>query len=327
MASPHIHEGVTLDSATNQCHEILKDLADSKFVIFKKACPSDQERMDFMLALGEVAGWKVDFDKKGVVQFRYEEDHHLPVWGAEKEGNNSESDVIVAWHIEHPHCKYAQIAALWCMDKKTCHKSAGSTGFVDTSKLFEMLDVDAQDFLSRCEVASTAFFSFRENYEMDIFASLQNDGDRKFVTLLYPDRSTIIPSYLRPPIGKHPQTGQNILRINPKGSYHDGRFIGHDRLATVDGRRPTQEESDTFDKIAEFAFKQITSNKDLAYFHNWDQGDAILVDIFTMAHCVRGGFNVGERYLKGIWAFPDVVDLPREPMQENTFPLYQAKRA
>lgn len=325
--APFIFTGSELPTTEKDLRSIVSGLKKFKLVRLDSVMPSDDERFNFMLGIAPLLNWKVEFDKPGLVHFTYEENHELSTNAASRDNRNSDDEVVVAWHIEHPQSKYPQIGALWSINHKSCPKTSGSTGFVDMSILYNLLDDGDKEFISKCEVVQVSFFRMTENENIDIHASAKYDGDRPFITLLYPDHQKVIPSYFRKAASVHPLTGENVLRINPKGHYVNGEFWGHDRLVLFDGRIPRPAEHQEFNRIAEWVMNQVYSNAEIQYWHYWNEGDLLLVDVFTMAHCVRGGFTSGQRHLKGIWAFPQVVDLPRDPEQANAFALNQVQIA
>lgn len=324
---PYTYSGLSLFEAAERINEVANNFLANKFVVFKKAAPSDLERSQFMVEMAKQVKWKVDFDVEGQIQFTYEENHSLSTSAAEKANRNDKTDIIVSWHIEHPHQKFPPAGGLWYMHDKDDNKEAGSTGFVDNSILCQMLNNDDVEFLNRCHIVQMAFFFENENENVDMLKSLQKDGDAEFITLLHPNRQDVIPSYVRKPIVSHHTTGQQLLRISPKGHYLSDGYEGHDRLLRFDGRRPTKSETTKFNQIAEWCHRTVYDDKDIQYFHFWDKGDVVLVDTLSLVHCVRGGFYTGQRYMKGCWGFPLVPGLLRDPEQLGEFPLHQLRNS
>jgi len=314
---PYRFNGLNLTNAQTKIDEIADKFSKHKLIEFNGCDASNQERYDFMLKIGSRLNWKVDFDVPGQVQFTYEEDHHLSVEAAQQAEKNNDNDIVVAWHLEHPYGRHPQLGALWYMDKKICPKECGTTGFIDTRVLLQMLDTDDYDFLSQSEIAQMALYFDNENDDIETFSAIETGSNRDFITIKHPNQQTVYPSYLRKPINPHYITGEELLRINPKGHYTKNGYRGHDRLVRFDGRKPTDLEQQRFNSINEWLYSNVQNNEDIAYFKHWDEGDALLVDVYSLIHCVRGGFNIGERYLKGIWGFPNVPDLPREPEQAD----------
>ena len=58
-----------------------------------------------------------------------------------------------------------------------------------------------------------------------------------------------------------------------------------------------------FKQIKNFVFYQITKNQSIRFYHEWKQGDLVIVDLFKMAHAVYGGFLPEEREFFGYWAY------------------------
>jgi alpha-ketoglutarate-dependent taurine dioxygenase len=296
---------------------ISRDLVNSKLVIIPNMNIGDNNRNDLMISVALNYGWKADLDIDNLCQFKYQEDHSFSVAQAEMLNSNSGTDVITAWHLEHPQLKYPPCGAIWYMDKKICLKEFGSTGFVDMELILDEVPSPYVDFLQGCEIVQMSFNSLSDNEDIDIFTSITEDGNRSYVHIAWPKTDFGIPSYLRPAIDVNPATNKKTLRVTPKGELYRGKFIGHDRLARYEGRRPTSSEDEYFNLISEWTFANVTQNPEFQYWHNWDEGDIILVDLFAMAHAVRGGFQPGERIMKGILAFPKIDNLPRQPEYPN----------
>lgn len=313
MSTPLILSNETPASLVEQAEFLSDALASCKLIICPRLNASEDERNDLMVAMSIWSGWKVEFDEPGRTQFRYREDHAFSISQAEMMGRNDNHSVITAWHLEHPHFKYPQVAGIWHMETKTCKKESGSTGFIDCTTLLAVMPEDYRRFLMKCQVVRMSFFSLEENKGVDIFSSIRYDGDRPYLMADVPNKPGPIPTYVRRAIVEHPLTGELLVRISPQGHYTDGGFIGHDRLAVFDGREPSKQEDAKFNEIAEWIFDNINNNEEIQYWHYWDQGDLLIVDIFAMAHSVRGGFQEGERVMKGIWAFGQAHDFPREP--------------
>jgi alpha-ketoglutarate-dependent taurine dioxygenase len=77
---------------------------------------------------------------------------------------------------------------------------------------------------------------------------------------------------------------------------------GKDVLRKFDNREPLEREIKLFEEIQEWTIKEITQNTSNQYWHRWDVGDTLIVDLSLMAHAVTGGFNLGERFFSRIWA-------------------------
>jgi len=322
---PFTYSNLSLSDARNDLTTVIEKFKKHKFVEFNNSNPTDEERFSLMFDIGLLLGWKLDYDEPGVPQFTYEETHKFSCGLAKQENRNNQNDVVVAWHLEHPHTRFPQVGALWHMEHKSCAKEAGSTGFIDANVLFNLLSPDDQEFLEHCQIVKTSFFSITENNSIDLQKSVQFDGEDQFITVLGPDGKLVIPAYVKKPVVDHYLTGEKTLKISPKGQYTENEYVGHERLIWFDNRTPTKDEIRHYNRIAEFVYRNVSSNEEIKYFHYWDQGDAILVDVFSLIHCVRGGFNDGERLMKGIWAFPNTSHLSRDPSQQDAFKLFQVR--
>lgn len=100
----------------------------------------------------------------------------------------------------------------------------------------------------------------------------------------------------RPAIFIHKNTGKEIIRIEPNGT---------EELHSFCGEIPSSENINLFNKINHFIQDNVEDNADLQKWWDWEEDDLVLVDLFSMNHCVTGGFNLGERIFTRLWAFED----------------------
>jgi alpha-ketoglutarate-dependent taurine dioxygenase len=82
----------------------------------------------------------------------YVEDHSRHIEAINSRGPNG---TILPWHMEHVFRNNPVVSGIWNMQLFTCDNNFGKTYFVDTSKLFNELSKDYQDFLLKVTLKET----------------------------------------------------------------------------------------------------------------------------------------------------------------------------
>jgi alpha-ketoglutarate-dependent taurine dioxygenase len=168
---------------------------------------------------------------------------------------------IIAWHIEHFWRKRRTVASIWNMITFDCSEESGKTYFVDTNSAWNMINKEDQEFLKKCK---TLTYQSDEIYEADV-------------------------------VVKHWKFDQYLLQFD----FSIGN--GEKYLSSFDGREPSIQEIENFNRIIMFAKVEIKNNLDIRIVHKWKQGDLLIPDLFKLAHTVTGGFRPEERYFETIW--------------------------
>lgn len=196
----------------------------------------------------------------------------------------SGSDVILNWHLEHVDYDYycPLVAGVWNMWNFKCDPSAGITYFVDSSEVYNLMTEEEKDFLSKSLV---------------VWADLDESG---------PHRAKAIQP--------HWKTGKPVIRIE----ITDGVKL---RLESFDGREPTQEEQEKFQKLNSKFFDIVENNEDIRFYHSWKENDIVIPDLWVMAHAVTGGFDSKDRTFTGYWIFSK----DPESLEEDEMPLVWRK--
>jgi alpha-ketoglutarate-dependent taurine dioxygenase len=110
---------------------------------------------------------------------------------------------------------------------------------------------------------------------------------------------------VKPIVEKHRVTNEKILRYDATHFYLIENF--------VNGVEPSSVEIETFKKIFNWVIDQIKTNEDIQQWHEWDEGDMVVVDLQVSCHCVTDGFLSTEREFIGYWCFAkNVRDEERE---------------
>jgi hypothetical protein len=249
---------------------------------FKKISLSYAQQLEIMTLLGDRLNWVPNSRDK--IEFTYTEDHS---WGIQNVVPFGDNDIIIDWHLEHINYRYAQISGFWNMVEFSCPKSSGSTGFVNVITIFESMPDEWKNFLHKCKIINYSRIS--EEY-----------GHICFYSNGAPFRS-----FVRNAIQKHPYKEIYVPRLDTRG-WTD---IENQELYLVDDMTPTKIEINMFAEINQYMVKNVWDNKDIQMWWNWDRGDALMHDVFSLTHSARGGFSLGQRVFCGMWGFPNVEEV------------------
>lgn len=154
------------------------------------------------------------------------------------------------------------------------------------------------NFKCNKEFGKTGFVDMRKVYEiipLQEWKDLSDLGEWRFP---WSER-------VKPMVETHRITNEKILRYD---TIHFGlleNFVNH--------FDPASDEIKTFKKIIDWVVDQIKTNKDIQQWHEWDEGDMVVVDLQVSCHCVTGGFLSSEREFIGYWCYErNTTDEERE---------------
>jgi hypothetical protein len=146
-------------------------------------------------------------------------------------------------------------------------------------KFFDQMNDDWKNFLKTCTVSSlNQADEFGVMSEVEFSESL-------------PQRNIVVPHY----------TNQKLI--------YRPSLSGKEILRRVNGAIPLGEEYLLFKEIEEWTINQTVNSPSNQTWFKWDLGDTIIIDLSVMAHAVKGGFNLGERYFSRIWAHRSSMDM------------------
>lgn len=244
-------------------------------LIFKELNPSRQEEWDLMKAFGDRIGWFPNSSVTGKPRSPYlsiEDEDHETTFGRYQKPVSAD-DLFIDWHIENVERENYQTGALWHMRKFDCDPDSGQTGFINMVKFFDQMDNDWKDFLKTCTVSSlNQADEFGVMREVEFSESL-------------PQRHIVVPHYTtQKPIYRPSLSGKEVLR-------------------KVNGAIPLGEEYLLFKQIEEWTINQTVNSPSSQTWFKWNVGDTVIIDLSVMAHAVRGGFSLGERFFSRIWAY------------------------
>jgi len=184
-----------------------------------------------------------------------------------------DNEIFIEWHLENLHKDTPQVAALWNMIKVTCPKDYGKTGFINMANLYSDLSIDLKNFL--------------DNFEIELTFDTDPSG-----TLMLTNSKNEFKKMLA--VKNHPYTNKKVLRIPLyKDEYNFAKDIEQNKINEIQS-------------IIELA---ISEDSKYSNWIMWEKNDVVIVDLFVMAHAVKGGFYLGERIFSRIWAYEDNVDI------------------
>ncbi len=250
-------------------------------LIFKELNPTRQEEWDLMKAFGDHVGWFPNSSITGKPRSPYlsiEDEDHETTFGRYSHAISAD-ELFIDWHIENVERENYQTGALWHMRKFECDPDSGQTGFINMVKFFDQMNDDWKNFLKTCTVSSlNQADEFGVMSEVEFSESL-------------PQRNIVVPHY----------TNQKLI--------YRPSLSGKEILRRVNGAIPLGEEYLLFKEIEEWTINQTVNSPSNQTWFKWDLGDTIIIDLSVMAHAVKGGFNLGERYFSRIWAHRYSMDM------------------
>jgi alpha-ketoglutarate-dependent taurine dioxygenase len=253
----------SIKDITDNINTYKEKFIEDSIIVFRNANLSLDEQMILHKHIGKAFGWHTQKDNT-----HYRENHnHNPnvgVYGTE--------DIMLTWHIEHFYYSNPIVAGTWNMFHLNTIDGAGKTYFVDTSKVYELLDDNMKDFLSNCILKTEPK---KEHWPFAV--------EKKY--------NAVSPHWL---------TGKPVIRISLSRWVDDEIFL-------VNGNDPTEKDYEMFRKSALKAIDLIENDESIRIVHDWKQGDLVLMDAFKLAHAVTGGFKPEDREFTGIWGHRDSI--------------------
>ena len=233
----------------------------NKIVSIRGLSFSKEEQEKLTLDLGDTIGWFPNNSSPTILN-KYTESHSQNTRVSDSDGQK----IILDWHIEHVdydrHCPL--VAGLWNMWHFDCTPGTGLTYFVDTTKVYTLLDESEQQFLLDSEISWTDAYGFGPHYG-----------------------TAAVPHWI---------TGDPTIRIE---------ITRHIKTSLIlyKGSEPSEERVSAFKTLQDKILDIIETNLDLRYVYQWQQGDILIPDLFSLAHAVTGGFDPKDRSFTGHWLF------------------------
>lgn len=289
--------------------KVMKDLG---IICFRGAFLNLEKSIDVLFELSKGFNWTPGYVAKDgrQVDWRYTQNYDDRAVGFDVDV--VDQGLINPWHLEGMYKKHTMHAVGWSMRNFKCDSSVGQTGFVDASVLVKAMPVDMYEFMKRSKLIHYPIFAkkFPDNYHdmLENFSSCMEKMEEKIWTI---DGDTEVSSNAHDAIQNHPTFGYEVLRLCPCCE----RWGHQHLLFSVDGRKPTQDEKDIFEKICEWLRNQLLDDS-MVWYHEYKEGDFVVPDLFTMIHSARGGFSAGEREFDGFWCFQKNVDYTQNFVRE-----------
>lgn len=246
----------SIDEISNNINFYKNIFITDGILVFRDANLSHQQHINLHNVFKNSFGWHTNST------FSYTENHARLTTDNLKNVNDN-NEVMLSWHVEHPHYSNPIVASTWNMHKFTTDSENGKTYFIDMEKLFIRLPEEYKDFSKRCMLFNT--------YNRTIYNI----------------------------IGYHWISNNPVIRIS--NIYQDlDKIINPASFDIVD---PTEDDLFVYRKMMLWIQKEITTNLDIRIVHKWKQGDIVMPDMYKMCHAVTGGFNSKDREFTGIWGY------------------------
>jgi alpha-ketoglutarate-dependent taurine dioxygenase len=249
-------------------------------LFFKGLNPTIQQQWDITCLLGELMGFVPNFSNGNIPIspfFSPKNENHKHTFNRYIKNSKKipeKNDIFIEWHIENIHKENPQVAASWNMLKFDCHPESGTTGFVNMVNFFDTLPEEWKSFLKKVKIKFT-----KSTDTNGVAIDDRNFSKNKEYSIVTP----------------HYKTKKAVLRM--------GLNSGENFFCSIDEKPPTIKQINLFNEIEKFIIDSITLQSQIPNWITWSKGDFVIVDLFLMAHAVRGGFNIDERIFSRVWAY------------------------
>ena len=270
MEQIKIVEAPSFEVFVNNIEDYAKEFVSNGVIAYRNANFSKEQQYEIMQKIGDTLNWypKTGYDYVG--RTYYQENHERKYKKNWSRGSGEK--ILLAFHMEHTDYINPMVGATWNMYLFTGDSKNGRTAFVDTSEIYKKMSKDWQMFLSNCI----------EIIEKDTKVS---------------DTEYELKKYKIQCVENHWFDNKPTIRIDLDCP---DNING---IEFVDKKEVTKEDLLLFQEIKNFVFDEIIKNESVRLYHEWKQGDLVIVDLFKMAHAVYGGFFPNEREFCGYWAY------------------------
>lgn len=264
-------------------------------VAFRRINADETTVSDICAKMSPSAGWVHAAHENVTMSWPYLQDHDGRIDSLESEGRNHRDTTLIEWHVEGVSMKYPQYGGAWNMFNFKAPAGSGSTGFVDMCQLYEDLSDEERSFF---DSATIIHFCNWKNVPTPEMSQAFIDNVLEGNTTIYSkDGDEYVASYARRAVSPHPSTGRPVLRVCPCRNMYGLQ----DHLLLIDDRLPTEDEREFFASTMNKVIFEISLNPERQMWYDWEEGDLLIVDLFRMAHGVRGGYEPGQRNFQGYW--------------------------
>jgi hypothetical protein len=289
--------------------EVMRDLG---IICFRGAFLDLEKSMDVLSELSRGFNWTPGYVAQDgrKVDWRYTQNYDDRASAFDVD--NIEQGLINPWHLEGMYKKHTMHAVGWSMRNFKCDSSVGQTGFVDASVLVETMPIEMYEFMKRSRLIHYPIFAkkFPDDYKAMLLNFSLGVGkmDEKIWTI---DGDSEVSSNAHDAIQNHPTFGYEVLRLCPCCE----RWGHQHLLFSVDGKKPTNDQNQMFEEVREWLRNQLL-DESMVWYHEYEEGDFVVPDLFIMIHSAKGGFSPGEREFDGFWCFQKNVDYKENLVRE-----------
>ena len=258
-------ENKTIDDIYNDIDLYVQKFLDDGILFFKNLFLSEENQLNLFKTIGEKANFKPE-NKTDI------EDHKNTFDRYQK--TILENEIFIEWHLENIQQENPQVAASWSMEKCECPTTSGKTFCVNMSDFYLNLPDKWKSFLEH----------------LTIEINIENDNNG----VVFVDKN-IQEKNIKPVVQEHYLNKNKVLRI----PFYEEDYKPYQ----YNGCELTEDDLNVFTEIKDYIQKNITDNLDSNNYISWEKGDLVIIDLFTIAHAVSGGFNIGERIFSRIWGY------------------------
>lgn len=278
MRQIKIIESPTFDEFIKNINYYANIFISEGVIALRNANFSNDEQYIVNEKIGDVLGWYPKTNSKEKGRIHYKENHSRKY--KDNQERTDKDKLILLWHMEHTDSKNPVVGATWNMYLFNTYSYNGRTGFVDTSQIYKKMPDSWKSFLSNC--IEIIFKEFR-------IGEKENSGEFTWK------------EFEIPCVQKHWFNDEPTIRIDLDSKENR---LG---IKFIDNKEVTKDDLELFQQIKNYVFSEIYDNKDNLLYHEWNQGDMVIVDLFKMAHAVYGGFFPEEREFSGYWAYKEEI--------------------
>ncbi len=282
---------------------------------FRNAHLDDDGCLDVLSELSKNFAWtpfSKDFDnQRSSWKYTQNYDERIKTDPDFENGGSSES-LINRWHLEGMAKIRTQHAAGWNMRHFRCDSGLGETGFINMLLLAEKLPPEMLDFLSRSRVIHYPTINRKITTGAEISRLFMQSVSNLEEQIWCQDGEIEVACHAHSPLESHPHSGNSVLRLCPCDEEWGVQHI----LLSVDSLQPSIEQGKFFEEIHRWLSSE-TLNIDNQWWHEWEEGDFVIPDLFVMLHSAKAGFQIGEREFDGFWCFPNGTPLVPDTFRRN----------
>jgi len=239
--------------------------------------------------------------------WRYHQVHDQQIsWYIEADENSTEIDLI-QWHLEGVSLRNSQRASIWHMYHFTAEKGTGNTGFVDMQMIVDQLPEHYKSFLESATIIHFPNWQHQPDSFDEFRSTFQSKVDHGRDVVWTADGPTYVASFARKAIEINPNTGKPTLRVCPCCVANGPQ----DFVTRVNGHPASETDRALFREIFQWVKENVERTESNQIWWAWEQGDAVIPDLYRMAHGVKAGFEPGQRSFWGYWCYP--FGTPAEP--------------